>query len=172
MKEFLSVLRRFVWPYKRFVALSVVFNVLSALLNIFSFAALIPILQILFKTGDHVEVKELMAWSSGSFKDALRSAETEIAASAEFSSYPLTDMLADNVADYRLYTTANGMTCTPTSNSYSAEDEEGNLYICGRTGVSTVNLNHFFDGGTNIKTDIRQNSASYKPLFTEEGKTC
>ena len=50
MKEFLSVLRRFVWPYKRFVALSVVFNVLSALLNIFSFAALIPILQILFKT--------------------------------------------------------------------------------------------------------------------------
>ena len=69
MKEFLSVLRRFVWPYKRFVALSVVFNVLSALLNIFSFAALIPILQILFKTGDHVEVKELMAWGSGSFKD-------------------------------------------------------------------------------------------------------
>lgn len=69
MKEFLGVLRRFVWPYKRFVALSVVFNVLSALLNIFSFAALIPILQILFKTGDHVEVKELMAWGSGSFKD-------------------------------------------------------------------------------------------------------
>ena len=57
------------WPYKKFVALSVVFNVLSALLNIFSFAALIPILQILFKTGDHVEVKELMAWGSGSFKD-------------------------------------------------------------------------------------------------------
>ena len=57
------------WPYKKFVALSVVFNVLSALLNIFSFAALIPILQILFKTGDHVEVKELMEWGSGSFKD-------------------------------------------------------------------------------------------------------
>ena len=69
MKEFLSVLRRFVWPYKKFVALSVVFNVLSALLNIFSFAALIPILQILFKTGDYVEVKELMAWGSGNFKD-------------------------------------------------------------------------------------------------------
>ena len=57
------------WPYKRFVALSVVFNVLSALLNIFSFAALIPILQILFKTGDGVEVKELMEWGSGSFQD-------------------------------------------------------------------------------------------------------
>ena len=69
MKDFIKVLRRFVWPYKRFVALSVVFNVLSALLNIFSFAALIPILQILFKTGDGVEVKELMEWGSGSFQD-------------------------------------------------------------------------------------------------------
>ena len=69
MKDFLKVLRRFVWPYKKFVALSIVFNLLSALLNIFSFAALIPILQILFKTGDNVEVKELMTWDSGSLQD-------------------------------------------------------------------------------------------------------
>ena len=69
MKDFIKVLRRFVWPYKRFVVLSVVFNVLSALLNIFSFAALIPILQILFKTGDNVEVKQLMTWDSGSFQE-------------------------------------------------------------------------------------------------------
>ena len=57
------------WPYKKFVALSIVFNLLSALLNIFSFAALIPILQILFKTGDNVEVKELMTWDSGSLQE-------------------------------------------------------------------------------------------------------
>jgi subfamily B ATP-binding cassette protein MsbA len=69
MKDFIKVLRRFVWPYKRFVALSILFNLLSALLNIFSFAALIPILQILFKTGDNVEVKELMTWDSGSFQE-------------------------------------------------------------------------------------------------------
>ena len=50
MKEFLQVLRRFVPPYKKYLALSVLFNILSAVLNIFSFAALIPILQILFKT--------------------------------------------------------------------------------------------------------------------------
>jgi subfamily B ATP-binding cassette protein MsbA len=60
MKEFMKVLRRFVIPYKKYVALSILFNILSALLNIFSFAALIPILQILFKTGDNVEVKTLM----------------------------------------------------------------------------------------------------------------
>jgi len=69
MKEFMKVLRRFVWPYKRFVGLSIVFNLLSALLNIFSFAALIPILQILFKTGDNQEVTTLMAWGDAGFKD-------------------------------------------------------------------------------------------------------
>ena len=65
----MQVLRRFVAPYKKFVVLSIVFNILSALLNIFSFAALIPILQILFKTDDNVNVTTLMEWSDGSIKD-------------------------------------------------------------------------------------------------------
>lgn len=51
MKEFLQVLRRFVPPYKKYLALSVIFNILSAVLNIFSFMTIMPILQILFKTG-------------------------------------------------------------------------------------------------------------------------
>lgn len=69
MKEFLQVLRRFVPPYKKYLAASVVFNILSAVLNIFSFAALIPILQILFKTEDAGTATRLMAWSEGSLKD-------------------------------------------------------------------------------------------------------
>jgi len=71
MKEFMSVLRRFVPPYKKFVVLSIVFNILSALLNIFSFAALIPILQILFKTDDSVTATALMGWNDGSLKDVV-----------------------------------------------------------------------------------------------------
>ena len=62
MKEFLQVLRRFVPPYKKFLLLSVVFNILSAILNIFSFATLIPMLDILFKTGDTENATALMAW--------------------------------------------------------------------------------------------------------------
>ena len=62
MKEFLNVLRRFVPPYKKYLILSVVFNILSAILNIFSFAALIPILQILFQTSDAATATELMVW--------------------------------------------------------------------------------------------------------------
>ena len=69
MKDFIQVLRRFVAPYKKYVVLSIIFNILSALLNIFSFAALIPILQILFKTGDEVVAERLMSWSEGSLKD-------------------------------------------------------------------------------------------------------
>ena len=71
MKEFFQVLRRFVPPYKKYLTLSVIFNILSAILNIFSFATLIPILQILFKTSDAKIVKALISWDSvHSFNDA------------------------------------------------------------------------------------------------------
>ncbi len=63
MKEFLKVLRRFVPPYKKYLVLSVVFNILSAVLNIFSFATLIPMLNILFKTGDGESATQLMPWT-------------------------------------------------------------------------------------------------------------
>ncbi len=49
MKEFIRVLKRFVSPYKKYLVLTIVFNFLSAILNIFSFSLIIPILQILFK---------------------------------------------------------------------------------------------------------------------------
>ena len=62
MKEFLNVLRRFVPPYKKYLVASVFFNILSVILNIFSFAALIPILQIIFKTGDGETATQMMAW--------------------------------------------------------------------------------------------------------------
>ena len=71
MKEFLNVLRRFVPPYKKYLVLSVVFNILSAVLNIFSFAALIPILQILFQTSDAETATSLMAWDWGNIQAVL-----------------------------------------------------------------------------------------------------
>lgn len=71
MKEFLQVLRRFVPPYKKYLVLSIVFNILSAILNIFSFATLVPILQILFKTEDAGKATEMMAWDWGNAKEVL-----------------------------------------------------------------------------------------------------
>ena len=63
MKEFLQVLRLFVPPYKKYLGLSVLFNVLSAILNIFSFAALIPILQILFQVDGGIRANDYMTWN-------------------------------------------------------------------------------------------------------------
>ena len=71
MKEFLNVLRRFVPPYKKYLVASVVFNILSVILNVFSFAALIPILQIIFKTGDGDTATALMAWDWANAQEVL-----------------------------------------------------------------------------------------------------
>ena len=71
MKEFIQVLRRFVPPYKKYLVLSIIFNILSAILNIFSFATLIPLLQILFKVDAGTGAVRVMSWSEGSFKDVL-----------------------------------------------------------------------------------------------------
>lgn len=56
MKDFLRILRRFVPPYKKFMVWNVIFNILSAILNLFSFALIIPILNILFKISDETYV--------------------------------------------------------------------------------------------------------------------
>jgi ATP-binding cassette, subfamily B, bacterial MsbA len=63
MKEFLQVLRRFLPPYKKYLALSILFNILSAILNIFSFMTLIPLLQILFKTEDAHTATTMLPWA-------------------------------------------------------------------------------------------------------------
>ena len=73
MKEFFKVLRRFVPPYKKYLILSVVFTLLSAVLNVFSFMVIVPILQILFKVTEPVDV-EFIEWSamgSENMKDVL-----------------------------------------------------------------------------------------------------
>lgn len=49
MKEFFKVLKRYIPPYKKYLILSFVFTFLSAILNVFSFMVIIPILEILFK---------------------------------------------------------------------------------------------------------------------------
>ncbi len=49
MKGIIHILRRFLPPYKKQLLLTFVFNILTAILNVFSLATIIPILQVLFK---------------------------------------------------------------------------------------------------------------------------
>ena len=69
MKELFFFLRRYAAPYKRDIILSVVFNLLTALFTLFSFAFIIPILQMLF--GMDSSEYSFMEWGSGSLKDVV-----------------------------------------------------------------------------------------------------
>ena len=61
MKEFFKVLKRYIPPYKKSLVLSLIFTLTSAVLNVFSFAIIIPILQILFKI-EYVEHVDFIPW--------------------------------------------------------------------------------------------------------------
>lgn len=69
MKEFWQVLVKYVKPYRGYLGGSIVLNMLSAVLNIFSFSLIIPILQILFKMSN--TVYSFIPWDSADmgFKD-------------------------------------------------------------------------------------------------------
>ena len=69
MREFLQLMRRFVSPYKKYIGWAILLNILSAVFNVFSFTLLIPILDILFKTGENNKVYEYMEWGTAGFKD-------------------------------------------------------------------------------------------------------
>ena len=63
MKEFFKILKRFVPPYKKYLIWSVFFTLLSAILNVFSFMVLVPILKILFEV-EKAEPVAFIEWSS------------------------------------------------------------------------------------------------------------
>ena len=69
MKAFWIVLKRFAAPYRKYLAGSLILNLFSAVFNIFSFALLIPILNILFKMDSNVY--EFMPWDGMPSKEQL-----------------------------------------------------------------------------------------------------
>ncbi|MDE6346152.1 MAG: ABC transporter ATP-binding protein/permease [Muribaculaceae bacterium] len=69
MKDFFKILRRFVPPYKKYLILNIFFNLLAAFLTLFSFALVIPILEMLFQVKEaHYEY---MALGTGTLKDVV-----------------------------------------------------------------------------------------------------
>ncbi|EJX07137.1 lipid A export ATP-binding/permease protein MsbA [gut metagenome] len=62
MKEFFSVMRQYVKPYRLYLVGSLFFNLLSAVLNVFSFISVIPMLQMLF--GIDQNRYEFIPWSA------------------------------------------------------------------------------------------------------------
>ena len=70
LKEFLLLIKRFISPYKKYLAANLILNFLAQILNVFSFALLIPILQILFKVTESTYTH--MTWADGSVVDVIK----------------------------------------------------------------------------------------------------
>ena len=70
LKEFLSLIKRFIPPYKKYLFGNLVLNFLAQVLNVFSFAMLIPILQILFQVSD--TQYEYMTLADGNIADVIK----------------------------------------------------------------------------------------------------
>ncbi len=70
MNDFFKIIKRFVPPYKKYLALNIIFNILAAFLTLFSFAFIVPILRMLFgieemaytlmHTGEGVSLKDVI----------------------------------------------------------------------------------------------------------------
>ena len=63
LKQFLSIMSRYLKPYRKYLAWAVALNFLSQWLNVFSFVVLIPILNILFKIDTTVYEYQPVDWS-------------------------------------------------------------------------------------------------------------
>ncbi len=92
MKDFIKILRRFIPPYKRQLILSFIFNILSAFMNVLSFALIIPILNILFKIND--TKYEFIPWAKSGAETILEKGEHLISA-AQNNLYYYTGYFAD-----------------------------------------------------------------------------
>ena len=64
LKQFFSVMARYLRPYRKYLGWSVVLNFLSQWMNVFSFAVLIPILNILFKIDTQVYTYKPWSWDT------------------------------------------------------------------------------------------------------------
>ena len=90
MREFIKVLRRFIPPYRKYLILTVIFNILSAILNIFSFMTIIPLLNILFQTESGMRETEWIEWGEMNLKNC-----TEVVSNNANCLVHRTDFLCD-----------------------------------------------------------------------------
>lgn len=65
MFKFITLLKRFIPPYKKYVLLSLLFNILTMIFSLFSFAAVIPVLKLLFKIEESIHFYQIWTWHDG-----------------------------------------------------------------------------------------------------------
>ena len=93
MFKFISLLKRFIPPYKKYVFLSLLFNLLSTVFSLFSFAAVIPVLRILFKI--EVVNKTYIVWT---WSESMKEITAAIKNNLYYSIERLIELVGPNLA--------------------------------------------------------------------------
>ena len=81
------------------------------------------------------------------------------------------EMLSDTITDYSLYTVENGLPYAITSNSYTAKDSDGNLYIPGRKGVIKVNIDNYYEENEHLLMGIRSIYCDNEQIYPDKEGT-
>ena len=97
--------------------------------------------------------------------------ELWVLASSGIYSLSAEQLLSDSVTDFRLFTVANGLPSSVTSNSYSYLDDKGMLYIACREGVSCVNINNYYEHKILIKTAVNGVYCGNQKIYKNENST-
>ncbi len=78
------------------------------------------------------------------------------------------EMFNDSITNYSLYTVANGLPYAITSNSFSAQASNGDLYVPGRNGVIKVSINDYYETNESLKMDIRAICCDDKQIYPDK----
>ncbi|SNU04488.1 energy-coupling factor transport system substrate-specific component [Lachnospiraceae bacterium] len=78
------------------------------------------------------------------------------------------DMINKKKFDYDFFNVADGLASVPTSNSFSCLDDNGDLYISGRSGVYSVNIENFFIQRQNIRFSVPYIETDYGRYYPDE----
>ena len=81
------------------------------------------------------------------------------------------EVLSGNKFEYLFYDTSNGLPSVPTGNSYSCTDDNGTLYISCRTGVTSVNMDHYFEQSHDIQFSVSYIEADGEKYYADDDGT-
>ena len=81
------------------------------------------------------------------------------------------DIMSGKEFKYQFFDASSGLPSVPTGNSYSEIDVDGNLFICGRSGVSRVNIDDYQDREAHVKIYIKSITCDDREVKQREDGT-
>lgn len=82
-----------------------------------------------------------------------------------------TELIDDNVVNYKHYTVLNGLISNPTANGYTTVDDNGDMFVACRRGVCKFNIDRFVEENVEVKFDINSVISDGEAIIPDENGT-